>query len=182
MRKSKYNYEELKQLREEGLTWDQIGNKYNTSKEAIRSAYRRFEDKLKDKEILTNCLNCGKGLPNSNHKFCTQKCQHEYEYKNFIIRWKEGKDNGTKGDYGISRYIRRYMLEKSSYKCSKCGWGEVNPYTNKIPLEIDHIDGDYTNNKEENLQVLCPNCHSLTPTYKGANKGQGRKERIKYTS
>lgn len=60
------------------------------------------------------------------------------------------------------------------------GWGEKNPFTGNIPLEIEHLDGDYTNNKEENLAVLCPNCHSLTSTYKGTNKGNGRKERSKY--
>ena len=56
----------------------------------------------------------------------------------------------------------------------------MNPYTGKIPLEVDHIDGDYTNNNENNLTLLCPNCHSLTPTYKGANSGRGRKTRHKY--
>ena len=35
----------------------------------------------------------------------------------------------------------------------------------RIPLEIHHIDGDCTNNKMENLQLLCPNCHSLTSNF-----------------
>lgn len=85
-----------------------------------------------------------------------------------------------KGKYQLSRNIRRYMLKKYDYKCSRCGWGEINPYTNTVPLEIEHIDGDYTNNNEDNLDVLCPNCHSLTSTYKGANKGHGRQERLQY--
>ena len=72
------------------------------------------------------------------------------------------------------------MLNKANCKCELCGWGEINPYSQTIPLEIDHIDGDYYNNVEENLQLLCPNCHSLTSTYKGANKGHGRKDRKKY--
>jgi hypothetical protein len=37
-------------------------------------------------------------------------------------------------------------LEKSNYKCEKCGWGEINPFTNTLPLEIHHLDGDYRNN------------------------------------
>lgn len=49
-----------------------------------------------------------------------------------------------------------------------------------FPLEVEHIDGNFENNSEENLTLLCPNCYSLTPTYKGANKGNGRKERKKY--
>ena len=37
-------------------------------------------------------------------------------------------------------------------------------------LQVDHIDGNPDNNKGNNLRLLCPNCHSLTPTYKGGNK------------
>lgn len=66
------------------------------------------------------------------------------------------------------------MFDKYQNKCSLCGWGETNPYTNTIPLEIDHIDGNAENNSEENLRLICPNCHSLTPTYRGANRGYGR--------
>ena len=72
------------------------------------------------------------------------------------------------------------MYEKYENKCSKCGWNQKNPHTGKIPLEIEHIDGNYNNNKEENLDLICPNCHSLTETYKGSNRGKGRKERRKY--
>jgi 5-methylcytosine-specific restriction endonuclease McrA len=56
----------------------------------------------------------------------------------------------------------------------RCGWDEINKYTNKIPLEVEHIDGNWKNNKEENLELICPNCHSLTKTYKGGNRGKGR--------
>ena len=66
----------------------------------------------------------------------------------------------------------------SGEKCMECGWSERNPHTGNIPIELEHIDGDFKNNKEENLKLLCPNCHSLTKTYKGANK-KGR-PRSKY--
>lgn len=123
---------------------------------------------------MKRCLFCGKNIPNRN-KYCNNKCQAEYEYLLFVENWKIGNNSGTKGHWGqLSNYIRRYMLEKNQYKCSICGWGEVNPYTNTIPLEIDHIDGDASNNREENLRVICPNCHSLTPSYRGANRGNGR--------
>ena len=100
----------------------------------------------------------------------------------YIERWKTGKETGLKGAYGISRYIRKYLFRKYNNKCAQCGWGEMNPYSQTIPLEIEHKDGNYTNNKEDNLILLCPNCHSLTSTYKGANKGNGRAERKKYSS
>ena len=72
------------------------------------------------------------------------------------------------------------MLEKSNYSCEICGWHETNPTTGKVPVQVHHKDGDCTNNKEDNLQVLCPNCHSLTPTYGAINKGSGRFNRLRY--
>lgn len=121
-----------------------------------------------------NCLNCGKELLKSQTKYCSNKCQQEYQQKEYIKRWQKGEENGIKGKYQISDRIRNYLLKKNNFKCEKCGWGEINPFTNKIALEIHHIDGDYTNNKEENLQVLCPNCHSLTENYRNSGNHSGR--------
>lgn len=130
---------------------------------------------------MSECLNCGKTLKEKRQiKFCCSECQREFIYKNYISEWKLGKKDGFRGEYSISNYIKRYLREKYDNKCSICGWSKINPYTNKVPLEVDHIDGDFRNNKEDNLRLVCPNCHSLTPTYKGANKGNGRKDRKKY--
>ena len=84
-----------------------------------------------------------------------------------------------RGKTATSHHIRRYLFEKYENKCCECGWSKTNIFTDKIPLELEHVDGDYTNNKEDNLKLLCPNCHSLTATWKGANKKQGR-PRAKY--
>ena len=129
------------------------------------------------------CLNCGceyNIYRSSKGKFCSNKCQAEYEYKQYIEKWKNGEESGLRGEYEISRHIRRYLFEKYNCSCQICGWNEVNPFTGNIPLEIHHIDGDYTNNKEENLQLLCPNHHSLTESFKSHNKN-GRKGRKKYS-
>ena len=66
-------------------------------------------------------------------------------------------------------------------KCQSCGWGETNIYSNTIPLEVHHIDGDCTNNKFENLQLLCPNCHSLTKTNGNLNKNSKRFHKSRIT-
>ena len=127
------------------------------------------------------CLNCGKELTGRQTKYCSNQCQKEYQYKEFIERWQQGLENGIVGQYGISNHIKRYMFTKHNYKCEKCGWGQINPFTQTLPLEIHHKDGDYRNNNEDNLELLCPNCHSLTQSYKGANRS-GREDREKYVS
>lgn len=127
-----------------------------------------------------HCLNCENEISNKK-KFCNNKCQKEYQYKEYINDWKNSKKTGLRGEYQISSYIRTYLLKKYNNKCAKCGWGVKNEFTNNIPLEIEHIDGNYKNNNEENLILLCPNYHSLTSTYKGANINNGRKSRKKYS-
>ena len=125
------------------------------------------------------CLNCGNTI-SSKKKYCSNKCQSDYKYKKYIDNWKNGLENGMRGNYQISMHIKTYLFKKYENKCFRCGWNKTNPYTGKIPLEIEHIDGNYLNNNEDNLILLCPNCHSLTSTYKGANLNYGRKERKKY--
>ena len=158
-----------------------------SSKEKLgghRSACGIIRSKRKSGEkiirVYRNCINCGNNITTRNTlKYCSTKCQDEFQYKEYIKKWKKGEVSGLKGENSspqISWHVRHYLFEKFNNKCAtpKCGWGEMNPTTKKIPLEVEHIDGNSTNNKEENLTLLCPNCHSLTPTYRGANKGNGR--------
>ncbi|MBR6252396.1 MAG: HNH endonuclease [Clostridia bacterium] len=130
---------------------------------------------------MKKCLNCGTIIERNSQKYCSIKCQKEFEYKEYIAAWKNGVITGMRGKYQLSMHIRRYIFEKYNNKCSQCGWSKMNKYTMMIPLEIEHKDGNYENNSEENLILLCPNCHSLTSTYKGANRNNGRKERLEYS-
>lgn len=106
-------------------------------------------------------------------------CRKNHTYEKYIIGWKNGTENGQMGIKikMISNFLRRYILEKYNYTCSECGWTGINKKSNKCVLQIDHIDGNSNNNNEENLTLLCPNCHSLTPTYGGLNLGNGRSDR-----
>ena len=118
------------------------------------------------------CLSCSAKITSS--KYCNTTCQMNFQQKVMVEQW---QTNGVKS---VSRAIRRFLINQAEQKCTLCGWNEINQYTNVVPLEVDHIDGDHTNNHIDNLRVICPNCHSLTFTYKGANKGRGRKNRKKY--
>jgi 5-methylcytosine-specific restriction endonuclease McrA len=64
--------------------------------------------------------------------------------------------------------LKRRLIEEGIFedRCSKCGWNEKAPGRKYTSCELDHIDGDRTNHRLENLRILCPNCHSLTLTYR----------------
>lgn len=93
-----------------------------------------------------------------------------------IRSWLDGNWNG--GNAYLSKTIRKYLLEINNFSCSKCGFNKNHPDDGKSILEINHIDGNGTNHKFSNLEVLCPNCHALTSSYRGRNYGNGRP--IKY--
>lgn len=129
--------------------------------------------------IRKGCASCGAELPRSNMVFCSNICQAEYRYNQYIERWQAGIETGNKQIGHISNHIRRFLIRKYDEKCSQCGWDTRNPATGKVPVTVDHIDGNWQNNSESNLRLLCPNCHSLTPTYQGLNRGSGRPWRYK---
>lgn len=77
---------------------------------------------------------------------------------------------------------RKFKLEEAGFACVECGFCKRRDDGSSI-LQIDHIDGDSSNDDIDNLRVLCPNCHALTPTYGPRNKKKGRaklrRERLK---
>lgn len=126
---------------------------------------------------MKNCKNCGADTLGT---YCSNKCQHAFQNSKVIAEWKENPEKGTRSGGRLKGAVRNYILEKFDHKCSECGWDKKNPVTGNSPLEVDHVDGDSTNNSEYNLRLLCPNCHALTPTWKGLNAGKANKERLRY--
>ena len=106
----------------------------------------------------------------------------DYQFNAYIVKWKSGQTTGNRGvrTQILSKHIHRYLREKYCEKCCLCGWHKKNPVTNRVPLEVDHIDGNADNNTEVNLRLICPNCHSLTASFRNLNKGHGRSWRLQY--
>lgn len=130
------------------------------------------------KKPRTPCRSCGKDPARSYYKYCSNACQQEYQYRLFIRDWMSGKISGLQSLGLVSKHIKRYLRHKFGNKCALCGWSEVNPVTKEAPLVADHIDGNWRNNVENNLRLICPNCDALSPTYAGLNRGNGRKNRV----
>lgn len=126
-----------------------------------------------------NCLSCGKEVSRPEKVYCNNVCQGDYNWKKYIGRWQAGLESGNISIGHLSSHVRRYLIVKYGERCSQCGWAERNPVTGRVSVTVDHIDGDWQNNREDNLRLLCPNCHSLTPTYQGLNRGNGRPWRYK---
>ena len=67
--------------------------------------------------------------------------------------------------------IRKRILIEQDYKCNRCSltrWLDED-----ISLELEHKDGNKKNNGRSNLECLCPNCHALTPTWRGKDRTKG---------
>jgi 5-methylcytosine-specific restriction endonuclease McrA len=117
----------------------------------------------------SNCLSCGKEIKYNpsqrNGKYCSNQCQQDYQWVTII------KPKILLGEVKRSPTLRRFLIEEVGYTCSRCdNPGEWQGET--LSLEVDHIDGNRDNNLPSNLRFLCPNCHSLTPTWRSKNVGK----------
>lgn len=186
--------EALEKLIKEGVSYERIGRQYGVTGASVKKAARKMGIELeKKREINPNehfnkgagkvhiCQNCGsefKHKGTSHNIFCSCKCHAEYKRNKLIESWKRGDYKGSP-EY-ISDTIKNYLLEKNNYKCELCGFEGYNVLTKNTILQIHHKDGDSSNNSEDNLQVLCPNCHAMTDTY--ANCGKRKSSRTRYDS
>jgi len=150
------------------LGWDKRRNKFcSSSCSATHSNQRRLITYRKHDKKKT-CLFC-KNEYNTKHKdskWCSNNCHHDWMREEKI-------KNGTASHIAV----KTFLIKKHGASCMECGWDRINEHTGKVPIELEHIDGNSHNNTLENVKLLCPNCHSLTPTYKALNKGNGRYKR-----
>lgn len=89
-----------------------------------------------------------------------------------MVETKRNKHRETilKSDYSELSYesLRFRVLYEQSSRCNRCGLNEW--LGQEITLELEHKDGNHHNNDRCNLELLCPNCHALTDTWRGRNK------------
>lgn len=146
-----------------------------------KSCSAKYNNPIHRKKEDKHCLTCGSVLINRSSKYCNNTCQQKYETEQTLLEI----ENGTfvcDNTYTKNRWYKRYLILKHGEKCMKCGWNERNIHSDTIPIELEHKDGNSENVELTNLELLCPNCHSLSPTFRALNIGNGRynrKERYK---
>jgi hypothetical protein len=140
------------------LDWEKRRNSF-----CGKSCAAIYNNEIKSRNLYKgSCLNCKKEVNKSGNKYCSNKCQGGYRRKKQIADFHSNKNlNYT------SSVIRTILIEVFKNTCQKC---LLKEWMGRImPLEVHHIDRNHENNKKENLELLCLNCHALTENYK--NKG-----------
>ncbi len=133
---------------------------------------------------MKSCKFCQKELiPAPSRKdvggktYCDVKCQQAFRTARKMQDFLDGKCVGKEMGFASGEWPRKLLAEHKGYKCASCSISEWNSLP--ITLEVNHIDGNALNNTIDNLEFLCPNCHSQTPTFRALNRGNCRVRRRK---
>lgn len=119
------------------------------------------------------CIDCHTPLQVSVKSASCKACT---DFKDFC-QWLSGDLSNCSYPNGEPRkFVKETLKQLRGDKCEECGFDTKHQDGISI-IQMDHVDGDPTNHLLENLKLLCPNCHALTPNYGARNKGNGRKKR-----
>lgn len=117
------------------------------------------------------CKFCNRPLVGRVRKiFCNSRCDLDYRSAVRLATWLEIGDAGA---VSPGRLIRSYLLEDQGHRCALCNTSDTW-MEQPLVFVLDHIDGHSEHNQRANLRLICPNCDSQLPTYKGRNNGNGR--------
>ena len=169
----------------ENISYEEVGRRYNCSGAWIKKVCISLgipisrRRKINPKETFnkgialtntSNCLNCRKEyiVHYKQEKFCCIKCANEYKHKQKYQKVINGDPSIMRANYSLKAF-KRDILEEQGGVCAIC---KCRPEHNGKPLVfiLDHIDGHASNNKRDNLRMICPNCDSQLDTYKSKNK------------
>lgn len=110
-----------------------------------------------------------------NRMYCSVDCNRDYFF-HYVEKYNTFTQPGCLTS--CSKTIRRYLIKKHGNKCTICSVSGDNWNGKPMTLVVDHIDGDAYNYNVSNIRLVCHNCDSQLPTYKGRNKGKSTR---KYT-
>jgi len=115
-----------------------------------------------------NCPICNSTFTTRRNKFCSHRCSEIAQQQDTWPKF----EAGFRGELNNTGPIKKYLAQVRGYRCEICGISDWN--NQELKLQLHHVDGDPLNNFLENLQLVCPNCHSQTDSYGAKNKGKGR--------
>lgn len=161
-------------------SYEEVGRKYGCSGSNIKKVMKNtLNIELPDKRVINSletfnkiglqgtCKCCGKPISKSK-TYCNFTCEHTYLHKLAYQKIIDGDSSIMKANY-VPKAFKEDILEEQGGVCAICG---MKPMWNEKPLVfiLDHIDGHASNNKRDNLRLICPNCDSQLDTYKSKNK------------
>lgn len=118
--------------------------------------------------MIKKCLWCYSLLRKSPvNKYCNTQCQNDYQYMNAFLDWYLCGQNKV-----TNSMLRKHLETINGHICSRCRITEWN--SKPIVFDVEHKNGNSTNNSPENVCLLCPNCHSLTDSYANSTSKIGR--------
>jgi 5-methylcytosine-specific restriction endonuclease McrA len=110
---------------------------------------------------------------NERRRISNKRSAKDSSYKANVTRIKNFMEKDFDSIIGIQSKRKRVILEQRG-RCNRCGLDEWQGET--LTLELDHKNGIREDNARTNLEGLCPNCHSLTPTWRGRKNGSLQKQ------